>query len=449
VLRRVGVSSALPSGGLQDAAVDKAPAYKEIKVLGKGSFGTTYLAEHTATLQLVALKQVDAVSSVERDAALEEYRLMHALQHVRLVSAREAFVEPLKLGQFRVNIVMEYCDGGHLGEYLQQHQPLTEADVCRMLKSVAAALAVLHSRGIVHRDLKPSNVLLCTNGAVKLGDFGLAKPAGSRTSKAVGTLVYMSTEAFAGRFQPSVDVWALGVMAVETASAIAPTELLRTDAQIAEYIRSAPPEFSQHFRSTVRKCLDLDPAKRPTAAELENGPDFTLPTSPIVSESLHNLQAAVDTAAWSRPSRVEGLEWRVTSVGDAHSVKLSDCSDQILPAQQRAVEELLALVSAAGSDVLSRCTLSRVVLSWSRAREAQLFAKIMDLNFKYANKPLFSLEQPMRRGSAVEVDARRRTLDWFHATYRSLTAGYPNVRTLLAFHATPSEQIAEQVRSAV
>ena len=55
----------------------------------------------------------------------------------------------------------------------------------------------------------------------------------------------------------------------------------------------------------------------------------------------------------------------------------------------------------------------------------------------------------MQRGSAVEVDARRRTLDWFHDTYRSLTAGYPNVRTLLAFHATQSEQIAEQVRSAV
>jgi serine/threonine protein kinase len=424
-------------------------AYKVLKVLGKGSFGTTYLAEHTATSQLVALKQVDAVNSAERDAALEEYRLMHALQHVRLVSAREVFVEQLELGQFRVNMVMEYCDGGHLGEYLQKHKPLAEVDVCRVLKSVAAALAVLHSHGIVHRDLKPSNVLLCTNGAVKLGDFGLAKPAGSRTSKAAGTLVYMSTEAFAGRFQSPVDVWALGVMAVETASAVAPTELLRTDAQIAECMRSVPPAFSQHFRSTVRACLDLDPAKRPTAAQLENGPAFTLPTSPMVSGSVVALQAEVDAAAWSKPSRVERLEWKVTSVGDAHSVKLSDCSDRVLPAQQRAVEELLTLVSAAGSGVLSYRTLSRVVLSWSRAREAQLFAKIMDLNFKYANKPLFSLEQPMQRGSAIEVDARRRTLDWFHDTYRSLMAGYPNVRTLLVFHATQSEQIAEQVRSAV
>ncbi len=397
----------------------------------------------------MAMKRVDVINTVERDAALEEYRIMRELQHERLVSAREAFVEPLEHGQFRVNIVMEYCDGGHLGERFQQHKPMTEADACHILKSVVAALAVLHGRGIVHRDLKPGNVLLCTNGAVKLGDFGLAKQAGSRTSKAVGTFAYMSTEAFAGHFQPPGDIWALGVMAVETASAVAPTELLRTGAQIADYMRSVPPGFSQHFRDTTRACLDLDPAKRPTAAQLEAGPAFTLPTTAMASGSVATLQAAVDSAAWSQPSRVEGLEWRVTSIGDAHSVKLSDCSSRVLPAQQHAVEALLTLVSAAGSDGLSNRTLSRVVFCWSRAREAQLFAKIMDLNFKYANHALFSLEQHMKRGSAIDVDARRRTLDWFLAKYHSLSPGYANVRTLLAFHAAPSEEIAEQVRHAL
>jgi hypothetical protein len=70
----------------------------------------------------------------------------------------------------------------------------------------------------------------------------------------------------------------------------------------------------------------------------------------------------------------------------------------------------------------------------------------MDLNFKYADKALFSLEQPMKRGSAMQVDARRQTLEWFHTTYRSLMPEYQNVRTLLAFHATPSEEIAKKVR---
>ena len=54
----------------------------------------------------------------------------------------------------------------------------------------------------------------------------------------------------------------------------------------------------------------------------------------------------------------------------------------------------------------------------------------------------------MGLGSPLEIDARRRTLEWFHVTYRSLTPDYQNVRTLLAFHATRSEEIAEQVRGA-
>jgi hypothetical protein len=158
------------------------------------------------------------------------------------------------------------------------------------------------------------------------------------------------------------------------------------------------------------------------------------------------LQAQSDKALWARPSRVLGLEWVVKSVGNGHSVKLVDCSDQASRAQQQAVHELLELVSAAGSETLRFRCLRRVVLARSRAREKQLLGKMMDLNFKYANKALFSLEQRMRLGSAIDVDARRRTLDWFHDTYRSLIPGYPNVRTLLAFHATPSEEIAEQVR---
>jgi serine/threonine protein kinase len=294
--------------------------------------------------------------------------------------------------------------------------------------------------------LKPGNVLLCSNGGVKLGDFGLAKQAGSRTSKAVGTHAYMSLEAFAGRFQPHVDIWALGVMAVETASAIAPTDLLRTAEQVADFVGTVPATFSQNFSDVVRSCLAMDPENRPTAAQLNNSAiAFVVPTSPMISGSVVALQAEGDKAPWVRPSRVPGLEWAEKSVGNGHSVKLVDCSDRASPAQQQAVLELLELD---GSKKLKSHKLLRVVLVRSRARENQLLAKMMDLNFKYANKALFSLEQRMGLGSAIDVDARRRTLEWFHDTYRSLMPDYQNVRTLLAFHATRSEEIAEQVRAA-
>jgi hypothetical protein len=230
------------------------------------------------------------------------------------------------------------------------------------------------------------------------------------------------------------------------ASAAAPTDLLRTAAQVAEYVRTVPATFSRNFNDVVHSCLEMNPGKRPTAAQLKDSAVAFI--VPMISASFKDLHAAVDKAAWARPSQVQGLEWAVKSVVDGHSVKLADCSDQASPTQQQAVHELLELVSAAGSETLSFHKLQRVVLVWSRPRAGQLIAKMMDLNTKYANKALFSLEQRMRLGSAIDVDARRRTLQWFHDSYRSLMPDYQNVRTLLAFHATRSEGIAKQVRGA-
>jgi serine/threonine protein kinase len=81
----------------QGAAASTAPAYKLLKTLGEGTFGTTYLAQHAATAELVALKRIDALNSLERDAALQEYELMQRMQHALLVGARGVIVEPLEV----------------------------------------------------------------------------------------------------------------------------------------------------------------------------------------------------------------------------------------------------------------------------------------------------------------------------------------------------------------
>ena len=81
------------------ATIAPAPAYQLLKTLGKGSFGTTYLAQHAATAELVALKRIDVLNSHERDKALAEYELMQRLQHALLVGSRGVIVELLELGQ--------------------------------------------------------------------------------------------------------------------------------------------------------------------------------------------------------------------------------------------------------------------------------------------------------------------------------------------------------------
>ena len=59
------------------------------------------------------------------------------------VSALDCFVEPIELGQYRVNIVMEYCDGGDLKQYIEQNRPLSEAAMCTMLVPIVQVLQFL------------------------------------------------------------------------------------------------------------------------------------------------------------------------------------------------------------------------------------------------------------------------------------------------------------------
>lgn len=38
-------------------------------------------------------------------------------------------------------------------------------------------LEFLHMKNVIHMDLKPANILICKNGRIKIGDFGVSKIA--------------------------------------------------------------------------------------------------------------------------------------------------------------------------------------------------------------------------------------------------------------------------------
>lgn len=52
----------------------------------------------------------------------------------------------------------------------------------------------LHSKNVVYRDLKPENLLICSDGYLKLTDFGFAKVVDSRTFTLCGTPEYLAPE---------------------------------------------------------------------------------------------------------------------------------------------------------------------------------------------------------------------------------------------------------------
>ncbi len=131
----------------------------------------------------------------------------------------------------RPYIVMEYLEGETLRQLLRSVRPLPVPDALRIASRICEALDYMHQHEVVHRDLKPENIMLCTDGSLRIMDFGIAKAAGMRRltftgfSAAMGTPDYMAPEQVKGkRGDERTDIYSLGAMLYEMVTGSAPFE---------------------------------------------------------------------------------------------------------------------------------------------------------------------------------------------------------------------------------
>ncbi len=189
--------------------------YTLIRELGRGGFGSVWLAERRtslATTQVAVKLPLDGEPDL--DAIRQEAQLWaQASGHPNVLPVIEAAVYD---GQ--VVIVSEYAPGGSVASWLHRHggrAPSLDTAVA-LARGVLAGLAHLHARRIVHRDVKPANILL-QGEYPRLTDFGLSRVLRSTalSARVSGTPAYMAPEAWNGQRSEQTDLWAVGVLLQE------------------------------------------------------------------------------------------------------------------------------------------------------------------------------------------------------------------------------------------
>ena len=173
-------------------------------------------------------------------------------------------------------LVMPFCEKGSTEKLTGT---LSKKDnLWKFIFDTASGLAYLHSCNppIIHQDIKPANILIDDNNNFCITDFGISVKTGKQEDyysddESAGTIIYMPPERFGENYQakPESDIWSLGATIYELVTGDVPFGDKGGESQMKG---NAIPPISAGIPKEIKKliysCLNIDPQKRPSAAEL-------------------------------------------------------------------------------------------------------------------------------------------------------------------------------------
>ncbi|ETP44795.1 CMGC/CDK/CRK7 protein kinase, variant [Phytophthora nicotianae P10297] len=287
--------------------------YSIIDKVGSGTYGEVFKCQHKVTKDIVALKKLRP--DVEKNGfpvtSIREMKILKYLKHPNILELKEIVSSsaPPKEGKRPpLYFAFEYMEHDLSGLLNHPRVKFTRTQIQCYMRQLLTGIAFMHRNKIIHRDIKASNLLLNNQGMLKVGDFGLSRfwnevnaKAGRYTNKVV-TLWYRPPELLMGStsYDFSVDVWSIGCIfgelllgkpilqgktEIEQLQLIfglcgMPTEetwpgffklpgaeSFQMDDKFVCPLRERFKNFPPHAVDLLEKLLQLDPAKRITAAE--------------------------------------------------------------------------------------------------------------------------------------------------------------------------------------
>lgn len=228
------------------------PGYTIVREIGKGGMATVYLAIQESFGREVALKVMAPHLAAEpgfADRFGSEAKMVASLSHPHIVTVYD-------VGSYNNYhyLAMEYHTGGDLSEKIDRLD-LTPPESLKIIKELADALGLAHSKGVVHRDIKPDNVLFrAHNNDAILTDFGIARNMQAESNltqigSTVGTPKYMSPEQARGmKVDGRADLYSLGVMLYEMLTGKPPFSAGDTISLAIKHCQEPVPPLPEHLR---------------------------------------------------------------------------------------------------------------------------------------------------------------------------------------------------------